>query len=70
MVSSYRILYPLCSWHVSMFRQNREKQRENRRKKYREEAIERHNKCGVKDLTAFNAVNRIIEGDKAPIILR
>ena len=27
---------------------NREKQRENRRKKYREEAIERHNKCGVK----------------------
>ena len=49
---------------------NREKQRENRRQKSREEAIERHNKCGVKDLTAFNAVNRIIVGDKAPIILR
>lgn len=27
MVSSYRILYPLCSWHVSIFRQKREKQR-------------------------------------------
>ena len=49
---------------------NREKQRENRRKKYREEAIERHNNCGVKDLTAFNAVNRIIKGDKTPITLR
>ena len=25
MVSSYRILYPLCSWHVSIFRQKRKK---------------------------------------------
>ena len=38
---------------------NRQKQRELHRKQTREKMIDKSNYCGVKDLTAYNAVMRI-----------
>ena len=49
---------------------NRQKQRENRRKKHREEMLDRRNACGVKDLTAYNAVLQIKTSGQAAIVLR
>lgn len=48
---------------------NRKKQRENRKLKSKEELLDRRNSCGVKDLTAYNAVRQIKTGGKAPIVL-
>lgn len=49
---------------------DRKRQRENRRLKHKEEAIDRRNACGVKDLTAYNAVLQIKTKGKAEIVLR
>ncbi len=49
---------------------DRKKQRENRRKKHHEEKLDKRNKCGVKDLTAYNAVQQIRTNGKAAIALR
>lgn len=49
---------------------DRKKQRENRRKKKQEELLDRRDKCGVKDLTAYNAVRQIRSGGRAEIALR
>lgn len=43
---------------------DRAKQRENRRKKYQEERLDRYNSCGVKDLTPYHAVNRLLRQTK------
>lgn len=48
---------------------NRARQRDNRRTKHREEAIERRNAYGVKDLTPYNAVRQIQTGGRADIEL-
>ena len=47
----------------------RKRQRENRRIKRREERIDKRNDCGVKDLTAYNAVRQIMTNGKANIML-
>jgi hypothetical protein len=44
-------------------------QKENRRIKQREERIDKRNDCGVKDLTAYNAVRQIMTNGKANIVL-
>lgn len=49
---------------------NRIKQRANRKLKKREEMLDKRNACGVKDLTAYNAVMQIRTNGKAPIILK
>ena len=49
---------------------NRKKQRENRKLKSKEELLDRRNSCGVKDLTAYNAVRQIKTGGKVPIVLK
>lgn len=49
---------------------DRKRQRENRRLKSKEELIDRRNNCGVKDLTAYNAVLHIKTNGKAAIVLR
>lgn len=49
---------------------NRQKQRELRRKQKKEELLDRRNDCGVKDLTAYNAVLQIKTNGKADIALR
>ena len=49
---------------------DRKQQRANRRKKHHEQALERRNDYGAKDLTAYNAVNQIRTGGKASIVLR
>ncbi len=47
---------------------NREKQRErqraNRRKKYKEEALDRKTVGGISDPTPFQAIERLINEDK------
>lgn len=48
---------------------NRKRQRENLRIKQREERIDKRNDYGVKDLTAYNAVQQIRTNGKAPIVL-
>lgn len=48
---------------------DRKRQRENRRIKQREEHIDKRNDCGVKDLTAYNAVRQIMTNGKANIVL-
>ena len=48
---------------------DRKRQRENRRIKQREERIDKRNDCGVKDLTAYNAVRQIMTNGKANIVL-
>lgn len=47
----------------------RKRQRDNRRQKKKEEFLERKNFCGVKDLTACNAVRQIVTEGKAAILL-
>ncbi len=51
---------------------NRQKQRELRRlqKKNAEAPLDRRNACGVKDLTAYNAVQQIRTNGKATIAYR
>ncbi|MDO5765683.1 MAG: hypothetical protein Q4P84_08300 [Elusimicrobiales bacterium] len=49
---------------------NRTRQRENRKLKKKEEKLDKVNGCGVKDLTAYNAVQRIITDGKASVVLR
>lgn len=49
---------------------NRIRQRENSRRKHREEMLDKRNACGVKDLTAYNAVLRIKTNGQAAIVLR
>ena len=53
---------------------SRETQRANRRKKHFEESKEKclskYDSAGVKDLTPYNAVERIRKGNKANIALR
>lgn len=49
---------------------NRRRQRANRMLKNKEELLDRRNNCGVKDLTAYNAVQQIKTGGKAPIVLK
>ena len=44
---------------------DRKRQRENRRRKHREEGLEKKNIFGVKDVTAYNAVQRIRFGRRA-----
>lgn len=49
---------------------NRKRQRENRRLKEKEEMLDKRNSCGIKDLTAYNAVLQMRTGGKAAIVLR
>ncbi len=49
---------------------NRIRQRENRRKIVMEERLDKCNACGVKDLTAYNAVQKIRTNGRATIALR
>ncbi|MCD8009055.1 MAG: hypothetical protein LUC30_03360 [Clostridiales bacterium] len=49
---------------------NRTKQRANRRLKNKEEMLDKRNGCGVKDLTAYNAVAHMKFGDKAEVVLK
>ena len=49
---------------------SRIRQRENRKKRVREEKLDKRNACGVKDLTAYNAVQQIRTGGRAAIALR
>ena len=49
---------------------DRKRQRENRRLKNKEELLDRRSSCGVKDLTAYNAVAAMKFGSKATIALR
>lgn len=49
---------------------NRIRQRVNRKIKMQEERLEKRNHCGVKDLTAYNAVQQIRTKGKAEIALR
>ncbi len=43
----------------------RKKYRANKKKKKMEERLERMNEYGIQDLTPFEAINQIIEKDKA-----
>lgn len=47
---------------------NRKRQRENRRKGH-EELLGKNNLYGFRDLTPYNAVRRIREGQKALLII-
>ncbi len=47
-----------------------QRQRANRRKKATEARLDKCNAYGVKDLTAYNAVERIRTGSRATIILK
>lgn len=49
---------------------NRVKQRANRKLKAQEERLNKRNNCGVKDLTAYNAVQQIRTKGKAEIVLK
>lgn len=49
---------------------NRIRQRENSRRKHREEMLDKRNACGVKDLTAYNAILQIKTNGQAAIVLR
>ena len=48
---------------------NRQKQRELRKIRKQEEIIDKRNCCGIKDLTAYNAVLQIKTNGKANIVL-
>lgn len=48
---------------------SRTKQRLNRKRKHREEMLDKRNGYGAKDLTAYNAVNQIRTGKTANIVL-
>ena len=64
-------LFPALAGAVYIFSEeamnlkDRKRQRENRRIKQREERIDKRNDCGVKDLTAYNAVRQIMTNGKA-----
>ena len=60
----------LSIWIGGIGMKDRKRQRENRRLKNKEELIDRRNNCGVKDLTAYNAVLQIKTNGKATIVLR
>ena len=68
-------LFPALAGAVYIFSEDamnlkdRKRQRENRRIKQREERIDKRNDCGVKDLTAYNAVRQIMTNGKANIVL-
>ena len=68
-------LFPALAGAVYIFQKeamnlkDRKRQRENRRIKQREERIDKRNGCGVKDLTAYNAVRQIMTNGKANIML-
>lgn len=49
---------------------DRKRQRENRKLKQKEELLEKRNGCGVKDLTAYNAVLLMKTNGRAAIALR
>ena len=49
---------------------DRKRQQTNRKLKHKEEIIDKRDGCGVKDLTAYNAVLQIKTNDKANIVLR
>lgn len=49
---------------------NRHKQRELRKQQRRKENLEKRNSCGVKDLTAYNALMQIKTNGKSDIVLR
>ena len=49
---------------------NRDRQRKNRKLKHKEERIDKRNAYGVKDLTAYNAVEQIRTGGRAAIALK
>ena len=49
---------------------DRTQQRANRRKKHHEEKLAKYDSCGMKDLTPYNAVQRIRTAGKAEIALR
>lgn len=55
--------------HRRLAMKDRRRQRENRRLKHREEGLEKRNTYGVKDLTAYNAVQRIRLGRRAMVKL-
>lgn len=48
---------------------DRKKQRELKRQQRKEENIDKRNDCGVKDLTAYNAVRQIMTNGQASIVL-
>ena len=48
---------------------NRKRQRENRRWKHREDGLEKTNIFAIKDMTAYNAVQRIRLGKLAVVKL-
>lgn len=64
-------LFPALAGAVYFFSEeamnlkDRKRQRENRRIKQREKLIDKRNDCGVKDLTAYNAVRQIMTNGKA-----
>ena len=68
-------LFPALAGAVYIFSEeamnlkDRKRQRENRRIKQREKLIDKRNDCGVKDLTAYNAVRQIMTNGKANIVL-
>lgn len=49
---------------------DRTQQRANRRKKHHEEKLAKHDSCGMKDLTPYNAVQLMRTNGKAEIALR
>ena len=49
---------------------NRKKQKENRRRKKQEERLNRRSESGYRDLTAYNAAERIRTGGKSEIVLK
>ncbi len=49
---------------------NRIKQRTNRKMKFEEARLDKCNNCGIKDLTAYNAIQQIRSNGKAAIVLK
>jgi hypothetical protein len=49
---------------------NRARQRANRKLKSKEQSLGRRNGFGAKDLTAYNAVNKIRTNGKSEIVLK
>ena len=49
---------------------NRDRQRENRRIKLREEMLDRYNTYGYKDLTPYNAVQKMKTNGKSENVLK
>ncbi|MBQ8541810.1 MAG: hypothetical protein IJ435_10125 [Clostridia bacterium] len=49
---------------------NRNKQRANRKLKIQEEMLDKRNSFGIKDLTAYNAVQQLCNGNNPTIVLK